>query len=103
MFIASISILNGISFDYRIRSDHNEDNSVEILRKWISVVQHQYHSIHTEFLSSPPYRLSEEKGPAHWPPERFTHIIQLREEALSAGRNLWADYVWVRKNIPLKL
>lgn len=82
-------------FLYRIRSDHNEDRTVEILKIWLSSIESQYHSVHAELLSSPPERLPEEKGPAHWPSSRFTHIIQLREEALVAARQMWADYVWV--------
>ncbi|KAK3912749.1 Glycosyltransferase 25 family member [Frankliniella fusca] len=79
-----------------IRSDHNEDNTADILRDWISSVQknHDYHSISSEILSSPPFRLGEEMGPAHWTPLRFTHVIQLREEALETARQLWADFVW---------
>jgi hypothetical protein len=51
--------------------------------------------VNAELLSSPPERLPEEKGPAHWPSTRFTHIIQLREEALVTARQMWADYIWV--------
>ncbi|PSN54543.1 Glycosyltransferase 25 family member [Blattella germanica] len=77
-----------------IRSDHNEDNTLEILKLWLSTVEDTYHSINAELLSSPPERLPDEKGPAHWPTSRFTHIIQLREEALAAARQKWADYIW---------
>ncbi|KDR07691.1 hypothetical protein L798_02745, partial [Zootermopsis nevadensis] len=77
-----------------VRSDHNEDRTLEILKIWLSSVEGQYHSINAELLSSPPVRLSEEKGPAHWPSSRFTHVIQLREEALAGARQMWADYIW---------
>ena len=46
-------------------------------------------------LSSPPERHNDETGPSHWSPKRFTHMIQLREEALRAARYIWADYIWV--------
>ncbi|XP_067012190.1 glycosyltransferase 25 family member [Anabrus simplex] len=77
-----------------VRSDHNEDNTLEILRKWLSSVEGSYHSVNAELLSSPPTRLGDEDGPAHWTPSRFTHIIQLREEALVAARQMWTDYIW---------
>ena len=83
--------------NYRIRSDHNEDATPEVLRDWISLAHknYDYHSINSEILSSPPNRLKDEEGPAHWTPLRFTHVIQLREEALDTARQMWADYVWV--------
>lgn len=79
-----------------IRSDHNEDNTPEILRDWVSSAEkeYDYHSVNLEILSSPPHRIGDETGPAHWTPQRFTHVIQLREEALETARQLWADYVW---------
>lgn len=86
---------NAACFLYRVRSDHNEDRTLEILKIWLSSVEGHYHSINAELLSSPPVRLPEEKGPAHWPSSRFTHVIQLREEALAAARHMWADYILV--------
>lgn len=86
---------------HRIRSDHNEDATPDVLRDWISIAQkvHDYHSINSEILSSPPQRMTDENGPAHWTPLRFTHVIQLREEALDTARNMWADYVWVSEHV----
>nr|CAD7457393.1 unnamed protein product [Timema tahoe] len=78
----------------RIRSDHNEDKTLEILKKWLSSLDGYYHSINAELLSSPPERLKDETGPANWPSSRFTHIMQLREEALMSARQAWADYIW---------
>ncbi|XP_063244835.1 glycosyltransferase 25 family member-like isoform X2 [Bacillus rossius redtenbacheri] len=77
-----------------IRSDHNEDKTLEILKKWLSSVESDYHSINAELLSSPPKRLKDEMGPAHWSASRFMHVIQLREEALMSARQLWAEYLW---------
>ncbi|KAL3275916.1 hypothetical protein HHI36_020651, partial [Cryptolaemus montrouzieri] len=74
-----------------IRSDHNSDNTIEVLETWISSVQHQYHSISTDFIENP-QRYSGEVGPAHWTEERFQNIINLRETALSYARKIWADY-----------
>ncbi|KAL3275915.1 hypothetical protein HHI36_020650 [Cryptolaemus montrouzieri] len=74
-----------------IRSDHNSDNTIEVLETWISSVQHQYHSISTDFIEKPE-RYPGEVGPAHWTEERFQNIINLRESALSYARKIWADY-----------
>ena len=88
---------------YRVHSDHNEDRTLEILKLWLSSVEGQYHSINAELLSSPPQRLPEEKGPAHWPSSRFTHIIGLREEALVDARQMWADYIWVSVHLAFQV
>ncbi|KAJ8969935.1 hypothetical protein NQ314_001516, partial [Rhamnusium bicolor] len=73
------------------RSDHNSDQSIEILRLWISSIKDDYHSISTEFVEGEkefPY----EHGPAHWTTERFNYIISLRESALYYARHIWADF-----------
>ncbi|KAG8296484.1 hypothetical protein J6590_056043 [Homalodisca vitripennis] len=78
----------------RIRSDHNEDNSVEIVERWLSEWAGLYHEVSLEMQPSPPHHLPGELGPAHWPQARYSHIIGLREQALAFGRRSWADYVW---------
>lgn len=78
----------------RIRSDHNVDQTVEILRKWIISVKTDYHSIYADLLEDDQPFL-EETGPAHWTTERFSHLISLREKALIYARNIWADHVLV--------
>ncbi|XP_046681820.1 glycosyltransferase 25 family member [Homalodisca vitripennis] len=77
-----------------IRSDHNEDNSVEIVERWLSEWAGLYHEVSLEMQPSPPHHLPGELGPAHWPQARYSHIIGLREQALAFGRRSWADYVW---------
>jgi len=47
-----------------------------------------------------PYSVSSEASKVNgsalkWTEERFKHIINLKEEALNKGREIWADYVWV--------
>ncbi|XP_050499113.1 glycosyltransferase 25 family member [Diabrotica virgifera virgifera] len=75
-----------------IRSDHNTDNSLEIIRQWISSVKFKYHSINTEFIEDGT-QYPGEHGPAHWTNERFNHIINLRESALEFAKNIWADFL----------
>lgn len=81
---------------YRIRSDHNEDNSLSILRLWIPTVEGRYHSIEAELNTSPPTRFKDEESVGHWSTSRFLHMIKLREDALHYARNSWADFIWVR-------
>nr|XP_018908006.1 PREDICTED: glycosyltransferase 25 family member [Bemisia tabaci] len=76
-----------------IRSDHNVDNSIEILDAWLSKVSSSYSSINTHFAPSPPTEFKDEEGPTHWSESRFTHIMRLREEALMYSRETWADYL----------
>lgn len=80
---------------FRIRSDHNEDKSPEILHEWLTQWAGRYHGVDTVISPSPPYRLPDESGPAHWPLSRYSLIINLREKALNLAREMWADYIWV--------
>ncbi|CAH1972786.1 unnamed protein product [Acanthoscelides obtectus] len=75
-----------------IRSDHNSDNTIDILKVWISSVKHKYHSVNTEFIDDEK-SYPDEMGPGHWTPQRFKQIIYLREAALEHGRKIWADYL----------
>lgn len=85
----------------RIKSDQNQDKSLEIMTKWISTVENSYHHIYHE-LADPPATSIDDKIPTNWTQERFKHIINLREEALNKGRELWADFVWVYSLFYLK-
>ncbi|XP_076272943.1 glycosyltransferase 25 family member isoform X1 [Rhynchophorus ferrugineus] len=75
-----------------IRSDHNVDNSIDILKVWIESVKDQYHSIHTEFETMDT-KFPDEKGIADWTDDRFTHVMNQREAGLMYGRKIWADYL----------
>lgn len=86
---------------FRIRSDHNSDKTLEILRKWINEVKDQYHMISTEFIEGDE-AYPDENGPCHWTKERFNHVINLREASLNFARNIWADFYWV-SNFLIKL
>lgn len=78
----------------RIKSDQNQDQSLEIMNKWVSSVEKSYHHIYHELTTSSPSAV-DDKIPTNWTEERFKHIINLREEAMDKGRELWADFVWV--------
>lgn len=79
---------------YRIRSDNNSDNSIEIVETWLKNVENSYHTVDSIFDKSS-QGFHDEEGISHWSPNRFAHIINLREEALSRAKQMWADYIWV--------
>lgn len=83
-----------ISTFFRIKSDHNTDRSIEILKFWISSVKDSYHSIFTEFVDGGA-NYPEEIGPGHWTSDRLNHIITLRESSLNHARKIWADFYLV--------
>lgn len=75
-------------------TDHNEDNSQEIVELWLGRARNLYHSIHYQFDDSEKIRKGE-TNLTHWPEERFLELIRMKEEALDFGRRSWADYVFV--------
>ncbi|XP_043586475.1 glycosyltransferase 25 family member [Bombus pyrosoma] len=77
-----------------ICSDNNIDNSIEILSVWIKNERSKYHGIEINF-DEKSNGFEDENEIAHWSPQRFLHVINLREEALHAGRNIWADFIWM--------
>lgn len=76
---------------YRIKSDQNDDDSIEILDKWIPTVKDWYHHIFYDFKN----HSSDGKIVTKWNEERFRHIINLKQEALERAKDTWADYAWV--------
>ena len=66
------------------------------MNKWIVSVEKSYHQIYHELTASP--AADADRIPTNWTQERFKHIINLREEALEKGREMWADFVWVIEN-----
>lgn len=79
----------------RFKSDHNEDNSVEILSLWLERTRSFYHSVNfTPDLDSPALR-DTETNQTQWPEERYLDIIRMKEEAFQHARNIWADFTFV--------
>ena len=79
-----------------IRSDHNEDNSEDILETWLkSQTTDRYHFKDVSMGKNSGERFQDQKsGPLEWSPSRFNHMIVLKEEALNKARKLWADWIW---------
>lgn len=80
----------------RIRSDHNEDNTLDVLINWLASSANDYHNVNVEYDKEKKRRRSE-TSPTHWPTERHMDLIRLKEEGLEYARASWADYVFVCK------
>ncbi|XP_072104221.1 procollagen galactosyltransferase 1-like [Mobula birostris] len=75
-----------------IATDHNMDNTTAVLREWLVNVQRFYHSIEWRPMDEPK-SYPDEIGPKHWPDSRYEHVMKLRQAALKAARDRWADYI----------
>ncbi|XP_013858341.1 procollagen galactosyltransferase 2 [Austrofundulus limnaeus] len=73
-------------------TDHNVDNTTAMLREWLKKAQQVYHSVEWRPMEEP-RSYTDEWGPKHWPPSRFKHVMKLRQAALKAARERWADYI----------
>ncbi|KAG5851277.1 hypothetical protein ANANG_G00091370 [Anguilla anguilla] len=73
-------------------TDHSLDNSTSMLREWLKRVQGLYHYVEWRPLEVP-HSYTDEWGPKHWSSSRFSHVMKLRQAALRAARERWADYV----------
>ncbi|CAI5776257.1 Hypothetical predicted protein [Podarcis lilfordi] len=75
-----------------VATDHNVDNTTEILREWLKNVQKLYHYVEWRPMGDP-QSYPEEIGPKHWPNSRFTHVMKLRQTALRTAKEKWSDYI----------
>ncbi|KAI1891637.1 hypothetical protein AGOR_G00145830 [Albula goreensis] len=73
-------------------TDHSLDNSTAMLREWLKRVQGLYHYVEWRPMDEP-HSYTDEWGPKHWPASRFNHVMKLRQAALRAARERWADYI----------
>lgn len=77
-----------------IRSDHNSDKTIAIIEEWLKHNEHKYHSCNVKLdKNSPKYYPGDFKA-TEWSDQRFNNIIEMKEEALSFARQMWADYIW---------
>ncbi|KAM7387159.1 hypothetical protein PAMA_009667 [Pampus argenteus] len=74
-----------------VATDHNEDNTTQILRDWLVHVQSLYHYVEWR-PKEEPRRYADEDGPKHWTDQRYEHVMKLRQVALESAREMWADY-----------
>ncbi|KAJ3599241.1 hypothetical protein NHX12_033204, partial [Muraenolepis orangiensis] len=73
-------------------TDHSVDNTTAMLRDWMKKAQSLYHYVEWRPMEEP-RSYTDEWGPKHWPPTRFNHVMKLRQAALKAARDRWADYI----------
>ncbi|KAG9343139.1 hypothetical protein JZ751_014111 [Albula glossodonta] len=73
-------------------TDHSIDNSTALLHDWLKQVQSQYHHVEWRPMEEP-RSYADEASPKHWPNSRFTHVMRLRQAALRAARDRWADFI----------
>ncbi|XP_070374737.1 inactive glycosyltransferase 25 family member 3 isoform X4 [Equus asinus] len=76
----------------RCATDHNVDNTTEMLQEWLAAVGDDYATVvwrpEGESRSYP-----DEEGPKHWTKERHQFLMELKQEALTFARNWEADYI----------
>ncbi|XP_055379043.1 glycosyltransferase 25 family member [Condylostylus longicornis] len=75
------------------RSDHNEDNSIELTHLWLNKTSKLYHYVNFEYEENQK-RHKNETSPTDWPKDRFSHIIKLKEDSFEEANKLWADFIF---------
>uniref|UniRef100_A0A8C2V3S2 procollagen galactosyltransferase n=2 Tax=Chinchilla lanigera TaxID=34839 RepID=A0A8C2V3S2_CHILA len=75
-----------------VATDHNADNTSAVLREWLVAVKSLYHSVEWR-PAEEPRSYPDEEGPKHWSDARYEHVMKLRQAALKAARDMWADYI----------
>ncbi|XP_030206643.1 procollagen galactosyltransferase 1 [Gadus morhua] len=74
-----------------VATDHNTDNTSALLEDWLVQVQNLYHYVEWR-PQEVPRDYGKETGPKHWTGARYEHVLKLRQAALDAAREIWADY-----------
>ncbi|XP_060946463.1 procollagen galactosyltransferase 1 [Limanda limanda] len=74
-----------------VATDHNEDNTTDVLRDWLVKVQNLYHNVEWR-PKEEPRRYTNEEGPKQWSDLRYDHVMKLRQVALESAREMWADF-----------
>ncbi|KAM9067583.1 inactive glycosyltransferase 25 family member 3 [Sarcophilus harrisii] len=73
-------------------TDHNVDNTTEILQEWLTAVGKDY----AEVVWRPegePRLYPDEESPKQWTKERHQFLMELKQEALDFARAWGADYI----------
>ncbi|KAM9796137.1 procollagen galactosyltransferase 2 isoform X2 [Syngnathus typhle] len=73
-------------------SDHNVDNTTAMLREWLMNAQRLYHYVEWRPMEEPRF-YTDAWGPKDWSASRFNHVMKLRQAALKAARERWADFI----------
>lgn len=78
---------------YRIRTDHNEDDTLSMLREWSDRVRPLYSRVD---LVHEKEWLFADRHPLLMTDERYVHISRLRQEGLTEARRSGVQYLLVR-------
>ncbi|KAL7978504.1 hypothetical protein Chor_004321 [Crotalus horridus] len=73
-------------------TDHNVDNTTQMLQEWLSAMEKRYRSIVWRSVEEPS-SYPNEVGPKHWTEPRFEQIMRLKQEALAFARRQEAGYI----------
>ncbi|KAI4883009.1 hypothetical protein NFI96_020591 [Prochilodus magdalenae] len=92
--VVTVLISPSFSLSDRVATDHNMDNTTAMLREWLMNVQNLYHYVEWR-PQEEPSEYEGEAGPKQWSNDRYEHIMKLRQAALDAARDMWADYFLV--------
>lgn len=76
-----------------IYTDHNVDQTAEIVDTWAEAVLNEYHNVNLTSEDGEAF-FPDEEGSQKWTAQRYWHVIRLREEAIQVARTLWADFIF---------
>ena len=78
----------------RIQTDHNEDNTLQVLQTWKNNVEKIYHKIELRHQEEPK-SYSDAKGPNQWTATRYLNLLKLKQNAFDEARKDGSDYIFV--------
>lgn len=86
-----------------IRSNNNNDNSIEIIENWLIKVSSNYHSVFKDYSDVP--QPVQKYGQHEWPEERLKVLGKIRQESINYAIGLGAHYFvadadnFIKKNV----
>jgi len=74
-------------------ADHNHDNSVEVINKWLQLYRYSYHSTHFD-VEDTEIVYKNQLGDLDWTDERYIHLMKLKQRNLEQAFDKWADFAF---------
>ena len=74
-----------------IYSDHNIDQTGQVLQEWAHGARREYHSV--MLTVSDQWSITDQSNPWEWSEQRLIHVATLRQSALDHALGMWADYI----------
>lgn len=78
----------------RIQTDHNEDDTLQVLQTWKENIHKLYHKIELRHQEEPK-SYSDAKGPNQWTSTRYLNLLKLKQNAFDEARKDGSDYIFV--------